>query len=137
MTILGKFEVQVFVDGTRAEEFDDDEDEGPLPGVNEVTKYVEAVSGAYFEFKFFVEANYEFSEEDAISFSVFVDGKRIIGRFVQEEDFRTARNMGTRVYARCEGKRSMESTGMKLYKFQFADLNTSGVDPAMQACDSR
>ncbi|KIW66853.1 hypothetical protein PV04_06145 [Phialophora macrospora] len=129
MTILGKFEVQVFIDGIRAEEFDDDEEEQcGLPRVNEVTKYIEAVSGAYFEFRFFAEANYEFSNENAISFTLFVDGKRIIGKYVQEEGFRTARIMGTRVEGRCEGRRSMESTGLKLYKFQFADLTTRDLE---------
>ncbi|OCT51331.1 hypothetical protein CLCR_08692 [Cladophialophora carrionii] len=129
MPILDKFEVQVFVAGTRAEEFDDDEEEGGASrGTQEITKYIEAVSGAFFEFKFFAEANYKITYEQAISFTVFVDGERIIGTYMQGEDFQGATADGTRVEGSCSGRFSMESTGSKLYKFQFADLETRDLE---------
>ncbi|EXJ58346.1 hypothetical protein A1O7_05771 [Cladophialophora yegresii CBS 114405] len=136
MPILGKFEVQVFVDGTRAEEFDDDEEGVVLPGRRqETTKYIEAVSGAFFEFKFFAEANYKFLYDHAISFDVFVDGEHIIGTYMQDEEFRGATVAGRRVDGSCSGRYSMDSTGSKLYKFQFADLETSS-EPANAAYDA-
>ncbi|ETI22677.1 hypothetical protein G647_06753 [Cladophialophora carrionii CBS 160.54] len=129
MPILDKFEVQVFVAGTRAEEFDDDDEEGGTSRRSqEITKYIEAVSGAFFEFKFFAEANYRITYEQAISFTVFVDGERIIGTYMQGEDFQDATADGTRVEGSCSGRFSMESTGSKLYKFQFADLETRDLE---------
>ncbi|KAJ9609585.1 hypothetical protein H2200_005912 [Cladophialophora chaetospira] len=129
MAILDKFEAQVFVDGIRAEEFDDDdENAGVLPVVKEITKYVEAVSGANFEFKFFAETSYNFTGEDAISFDVYVDGERITGKFLRESDFSKAKSRGLRAETNSSGKYSKEATGMKLYKFEFADLETRDME---------
>ena len=126
MAILDKFEVQVFVDGTRAEEFDDDdEDAGVLSVVSQITKYVEAVSGAHFEFKFLAETSYKFTGEDAVTFWLYIDGEKTLGKILQEKDLSVAKSRGLKAEVSTKGKYSNEPTGLKLYKFQFADLETS------------
>ncbi len=126
MAILDKFEAQVFVDGIRAEEFnDDDEDAGVLPVVSQITKYVEAVSGAFFEFKFMAETSYKCTAEEALNFELFIDGEKMGGHLFMETHFTYATYHGLRAERSITGKSSNEATGLKLYKFQFADLETS------------
>ncbi|KAJ9498434.1 hypothetical protein H2202_006121 [Exophiala xenobiotica] len=75
MAILGKCEVQVIVDGTPAEEYDDDEEEEVTANDKIATKYVEAVVGAHFAVKFLLQPSYSFTQgEDLVTARVEIDG---------------------------------------------------------------
>lgn len=87
MAILGKFEVNVIVDGEEAREYDDNEvvtvsKSDPPPTVS---RYVEAVSGAFFGFRICVEEGYTIGSEDNIVAKVYVDGEYVMGRFIPLE----------------------------------------------------
>ncbi|KIV79490.1 hypothetical protein PV11_07050 [Exophiala sideris] len=102
MAILGLFEAQVIVNGMPAAEYDDDEE--PLSAdPTLMTKYVEAVSGAYFELN--VDSNYE--------------GGKITKRHHFGHD-------GARVVL--DGHVYIENGKGKQYKLKFADLETRDLD---------
>lgn len=124
MAILDKFEAQVFVDGVLAQEYDNEDTVSDNP--NEVIKYIEAISGGYFEVRFYAENNYQFTTEEAICFDVHVDGESFAGKIFDREYFRTqaAPHIGRRCKARVRGQKREDSDGLKLYQFQFADLET-------------
>jgi hypothetical protein len=71
----GKCEVQIIVDGTPAEEYDDDEEEEVTDNDKAVTKYVEAVAGAHFAVKFLLQPSYSFTQgQDSVTARVDIDG---------------------------------------------------------------
>jgi hypothetical protein len=78
MTILDRFKMHVSVDGIRAHEFDDDE-ENDKDGPTRITKCVEAVSDAFFEFKFCTETTFNFAKHrcDGLCYRVIIDGKKV------------------------------------------------------------
>lgn len=94
MAILGKFEVNVIVDGKEAREYDDDDDDDEVVTPEEaeeahspptVTRYVEAVSGAFFGFRVCVDESYIIGQEDHIAARVYVDGEYAVGRMLPVE----------------------------------------------------
>lgn len=127
MAILDKFEVQVYVDDALAQEFDDEDTVSDDP--REVIKYIEAVSGDYFKFKFFADTSYQFINEDAVCFDIEIDGNPMPGNFFDREHFRSSQAQGRRCELTTKGRDSVDSDGPKLYKFQFADLETSMFSP--------
>lgn len=87
MAILGKFEVNVIVDGEEAPEYDDNVTVplfklGPSPTVS---RYVEAMSGAFFGFRICIEEGYTIGSEDNLLAKVYVDGEQVLGRFIPLE----------------------------------------------------
>src|ERR1700761_2081407 len=73
MAILQDFEVMVFVGDVQANEYEDD-DEKPT-ALNEIVKYIEAVSGAQFTFRLRVDETFRFEKADAIAAYLYVDGE--------------------------------------------------------------
>lgn len=110
------------VDGVPANEYDDDEE--TAASTEEITKYVEAVSGANFEIKVLVGPGYTFAEEDAVSCSVYVDGEYGAGRVRKKDHVHECAGLGESTIINVDGRYSMDTSGRKLYKFQFADLET-------------
>jgi len=79
MAILDDFEVDVLIDGEPADEFDDDDvdEEFEAKYPNSVSRYVEAVSGAFFAFRVRIKSSYVAKDEDSFNIDIYVDGKRI------------------------------------------------------------
>jgi len=125
MAILSKFEAQVFVDSIRAEEFEDDEHE---PKPSEISRYIEAVSGATFEVKVLFEPSYQFTKEDALTANVHIDGEYAAGRVLERSTFPTRCALGVKPYLRLDGRDSKDGASVTLYKFQFSDLETRDLE---------
>ena len=124
MAILGKFEAQVFVNDVRVEEFDDDDEDDSATN-DEVTKYIEAVSGACFEIKILIDPSYHYTEEEAITARVFIDGEYGTGRVKQRADFFVDTIHRRSAELKLDGEHSLDARGANtFYKFQFAELET-------------
>ena len=127
MAVLGKFHVEVMVDGTPANEYDDDDDETVPAKPNTVIKYVEAISGAGFGFGVRVDPSYEFTDEDCINVRTQVDGKCVGGMMLKQQAFEDDVKRGRFSTLSVTGRHSIEPTGAVLNKFQFANLETRRV----------
>ncbi|KAK5217890.1 hypothetical protein LTR99_003284 [Exophiala xenobiotica] len=129
MAILGKCEVQVIVDGTPAEEYDDDEEEEVTDNDETVTKYVEAVAGAHFAVKFLLQPSYHFTRgEDSVTAYVEIDGHPVGGRMLERDKFLNQRTLGFSPWVLIDGQHATENGVNALYKFQFSDLETRDLD---------
>lgn len=122
MAVLGIFEAQVVVNGTPAHEYDDDENPTPHDAKS-VTKYVEAVSGAFFEFKVNIDPDYHFTDEDGLAAYAYVDGHHGGWRSVKRRDFST--RDGAQLVV--DGYGQTEKAGRIQYKLKFADLETREI----------
>ena len=111
----------MFVDGIRSEEFDDDEEDVTL---DEITKYVEAISGATFEVKVLVEPTYQFTKEAALTGNINIDGEWATGRILERASFLSTSSWGDRSEIYLDGRHSRDVSGQTFYKFQFSDLET-------------
>ena len=121
MAILGQFEAYVEIDGVRAEEYDD-EDEEPS-GPDEIAKFVEAKSGAFFSVRCLVDSRHQFEHENGLDIDVNIDGdKHAIGKLLMKSEFLQEQGPGAKVGVNVAGRRSYDATGATLYRFQFADL---------------
>ena len=126
MAIFGLYEVQVFVNGTPANEYEDDEEETPSRP-NKATKYVQAISGANFEFKVLVDPRYTFGDSNCITASLRIDGRYAAGRILGRDAFRHYKRELKTPTITIDGRHANESTGRTFYKFQFSDLETRGL----------
>jgi hypothetical protein len=128
MAILGKCEVQIVVDGTPAEEYDDDEDEEVTDNDKTVTKYVEAVAGAHFAVKFLLQPSYHFTRgEDSVTAHLKIDGHRAGGKLLERDRFLNQRTLGSPPCVLIAGQHATENGVHALYKFQFSALETSKI----------
>lgn len=120
MAVLGIYEARVVVNGIPAREYNDDEDDNQTPqDPPSITKYVEAISGALFEFKAKIDQAYQFSDEDVLVAYAYVDGHYGGGHYATRKHFRHG---AARVVV--DGRTSTEKGSSKHYKFKFADLET-------------
>ncbi|KAK5465123.1 hypothetical protein LTS15_001686 [Exophiala xenobiotica] len=129
MAILGKCEVQIVVDGTPAEEYDDDDEEEVTDNDRTVTKYVEAVAGAHFAVKFLLQPSYHFTQgEDSVTAYVDIDGHYVGGRLLERGRFLDQRALGFPPWVLIAGQFATENGANALYKFQFSDLETRDLE---------
>lgn len=94
MAVLSKFEVTVLVNGEKAEEYDDtEEEEADENDANEddaerntVVKYIEAITDASFSFEFLLHPIYN-PGCLYISFHTYIDGQYARGRLIKRSEF--------------------------------------------------
>jgi len=122
MAILGKFGVEVTVDGTLAREYDDDDNAPVKP--NSVTKYVEAIAGAGFGFVVRVDPSYRFTDEDSLFVGLYIDGKSGGDPLITRQWFEDRVRRGRTPMISVTGKYAVRSSGPAFYKFEFANLET-------------
>lgn len=139
MAILGKFEVNIIVDGKEAREYDDDEEEVVTSEQAEeanspptVTRYVEAVSGAFFGFRVCLEEGYIIGREDHIIAKIYVDGQCVVGRFLKVEP--SPRSSKQRLHSRiCLCISDVPGSGPNSHiheKLRFSDIQLCTVSEA-------
>lgn len=124
MAILGDFEVTIHSNGTQAVEYENDDNvEMNIPtdpsGSNVITKYVEVVSDAFFEFHFGIGHPRRTLKDNSICFHVFVDGKGVVKRFISKPRHSCIVN----------GADDVENGQPVLRRFQFSDLAISKGPP--------
>jgi hypothetical protein len=129
MVVLDSFEVSVIVDGESAQEYDDDEVEAEFKAKypTSVSKYVEAVSGAFFAFRVCIKKDYVAGEENTISARIYVDGKPSVRQIISIKKRHGSSRQGIRSQAIRTVSNSPGMSGGKpiLLNLQFADLELS------------
>lgn len=130
MAILGDFEVTIHSNETQAVEYENDDNvEMNIPkdpsGSNVITKYVEVVSGAFFEFHFDIGHPLRTLKDNAIAFHVFVDGKFAVNRIISKERLKVHPLKSFIVV----GAKDVENDQPVLRRFQFSDLAISKGPP--------
>lgn len=135
MAVLGDFDVTIHSNGTQAVEYENDDSvEVNIPkdrsSSNVITKYVEVVSGAFFEFHIGLGHPHRTLKDNAICFYVFVDGQRVGGRFKSKIKSKTLKS---KVLPRRSfivvGVEDVENGQPVLRRFQFSDLAISKGPP--------
>lgn len=129
MAILDAFEVSIIVDGEPAQEYDDDEVEEEFKAKypTSVSKYVEAVSGAFFAFRVCIKKDYLAAQENAIVARIYVDGKISTNPVISIKKRRCSPRSSLRsevvhTASTCPGMSGSQPIRQKL---QFADLELS------------
>lgn len=121
MAVIDWFKCTVSVDGSVAEEYEEDPEEANDNSTpNVVTKYIEAVSGANFRLNFEVKPNYDFNS-DLLTWNILLDGEWKTGAPIEKSRYN--------VYAVFKDSREGASSGKGdtwfFSKFKFGDLEIS------------
>lgn len=121
MAILKPFECTVSVDGVSVEEYDDDDDDNDhRPGAGpQVTKYIEAVSGAGFVTHFKIEPGWTMNA-DFLVWDIYLDGKRARGSVISPD--RYSEQIGCR--QKLAGYESGTGDNWTRRNFRFTDITT-------------
>lgn len=133
MAILDAFEVHIIIDGKVAEEYDDDAVETDFKAKypKSVSKYVEAVSGVFFEFRVRIKKGYVARQEDCIDAGINVDGKDVATQPIgirkrkgatRGKIIRDAEDTISRIRGVCGGKAVMQT--MQFSNLEFSTLST-------------
>jgi hypothetical protein len=117
-------EVVVMVEGQPAPEYENDDDT-ELDTDIAVTRYVEAVSGKTFAFMSRLRPGFRWQNADSIVARPVIDGKRRTGIVMPKRDF--SETVGFRGLN--EGEWSGSGSNAQLFKFTFANLETSTMNP--------
>ena len=120
MAILNEYKVEILVDNVPCAEYDDDDDasaEANRPDT--VTKYIEAVSGKEFQFKTSISPGALLAGAECWTAKPEVEGKKISGIII------TPRGYGGDEVGYVNGEWSGSGVNTTLWKFTFADLETS------------
>ncbi len=116
MAILEPFECTVFVDGVAVVEYNDD-DEQQRPGENEITRYVEAISGANFALHFKIQQDWRM-KCDFLTWEIHFDGKRCLGAVVLHDKY----SKQTGFTDKRDGQHSGSGTSWSFRNFKFVDI---------------
>jgi hypothetical protein len=118
MAVLDEFEVKVWVNGEVAQEYEDDEDEQLDP--TQIVKYVEVISGAFFEIRITITPGYHVETGQGVSGEVFLDGRYQAGVVFSQAHLSAGK---TRTVS---GRRGLGpgGHGFAIARFKFADLQT-------------
>ena len=119
MAILKEIEASVIIDGNALTEYDDEDtlDESS-EHTSEVSKYIEAVSGAEFSIGLTVPKSYNF-RGDALSFKTSLDGVYVESTFCREAKLKNLREDWHKTVAGSEVK---NGTQWYLRPFKFGDI---------------
>lgn len=112
-------EVKVVVNGTPAQEYDDDDQE--TIAHNTVTKYIEAISGAEFEVQFELKRSYRFPSQHLV-FQISVDGRVLDNSVVSKEEFA---ERGQAWVGSLKGIMRSHGETWSLERFRFSEIKTS------------
>lgn len=112
-------EVKVLVNGTPAQEYNDDE--GESGGSPTVTKYIEAISGAEFAVQYELKRSLRFKSE-LLYIEIYIDGKSLDGELIE----RAAFEQNPRGYTRSlDGITRSYGETWSLEKFKFSEIKIS------------
>ena len=119
MAILKEIEASVIIDGKALTEYDDEDtrDENSDP-TSEVSKYIEAVSGAEFSISTTVPKSYNFVG-NAIAFQLRLDGVWVAGQLLRKAVLENMRKDWHMIIAGSEAK---NGEGWYLRPFKFDDI---------------
>ncbi|KAI9874223.1 MAG: hypothetical protein M1830_010050 [Pleopsidium flavum] len=112
-------EVKVLVNGTPAQEYNDEEEESGGPPI--VTRYIEAISGAEFAVQYELKPFFRFKSE-LMSFEIVIDGKRLDAVVVTKAGFMQQPRGET---GDLTGIQRSYGETWSLEKFKFSEIGTS------------
>ena len=119
MAILKGIEASIIIGGKALTEYDDeDTGDGGSDHTSEVSKYIEAVSGAEFSISITVPKSYKF-KANALSFRLILDGVWVKSRFCREA---TLKNLRTDWHTTTAGSNVKNDEGWYLRPFRFDDI---------------
>lgn len=119
MTSKKAIEVKVLVNGTAAQEYNDDDEENNEPNI--VTRFIEALSGLEFEVQYELKPSFRFPSQH-LGFNVSIDGKALASQVISKECSKggSSGRKGT-----IEGISRSDGVTWSLEKFRFSDLKIS------------
>jgi hypothetical protein len=120
MAITEWFECTISIDGAVAREYDVPENENGRTLPNEVTKYIEAKSGANFSVEFKIKPLYNFNS-DLLAWFIKMDGECKAGPCFERSDFSRQLGVGCIKQGQAYGK----GDAWVFKKFKFGNLNTT------------
>lgn len=128
MVVHNHFRVEINVDGTPANEYDNDDDTAP-DTAQSVTKYVEAVPGKEFYFAIKLDPFYEWGAADVIVAKCWMDGKQCRGICLEKSVVMPYPH----VVHKIDGEWSGSGSNAKVHRFVFADLQTRMLIPHQES----
>ena len=114
ITSVPGLKANIVVSGKELQEYDDDEDEAAKP--NTVTKYIEAISNASFEIRWYISSPFPHSTHD-IRVSVYLDGNLI-------EEVISPQDRISRPFHTLRGTHTLEEGRWFEHKFCFSEICT-------------
>lgn len=114
-------EVKVVVNGTPAQEYDDDDDDQESLGHNAVAKYIEAISGEEFEVQYELKPSYRLPSQHLV-FEISVDGKLLHNNVVSKEKFA---ERGQAWVGSLKGIMRSHGETWSLERFRFSEIKMS------------